>query len=636
MSKKLSIQLKLAIPIMLILVLVLGLMNFIMARNNFESAKESANEKTLASAHAYALQIRLDIEHGLDIARNMAHMFDAYRKAGDTNREVVAEGLREVLEKNKFLIGSWTGWEPNAWDGKDSNYVGKKGHDQTGRFVPYLNWEGGKSSLTPLIAYDKPGDGDYYLVPKERMKETMVEPYLYPIDGVQVLMTSAVVPIANKEGKFIGVAGIDLPLKDMQKKAAEVKPFETSIAYLVSGGGNFASHPDEKLITKPAVFPFENEKIKEAISKGQELLITGTDAEDKAEYMIVVVPINIGFTEDPWALVVKTPTSTVFAAAKSQLWTQLIIALAGVLFLLAAVVLIARYIAKEVSHLSGRLQESGDLVSTAIHQLSIAGQSLSETSSQSAASLEETVASLEEMTSMVKMNSDNAKQAASLSAKSSEVAVHGEHEMQSLMDSMNEIASSSKKIEEIINVIDDIAFQTNLLALNASVEAARAGEHGKGFAVVAEAVRTLAQRSAVAAKDITGLIKESVEKIDLGTGKSAKSSEMLKEIVTSIKKVSDLNNEIAAASEEQSTGISQISKAMNQLDQSVQSNAASSEEIASTADEINRQAQLMKDVVHELNVVVYGEKASAFEEKQEAEIAKLHSNYKHSAHSKAA
>lgn len=606
MKKSYSIQIKLAVPIILIALLVLGTMTFLMARNGHETAEKAATEKTAAMARAYATEMRSEVERGLDISRNVAHILESFKKHKSGSRSQVAEALREILQKNKFLIGTWTGWEPNAWDGRDSEFVSVEGHDQTGRFVPYLNWEGGKASLTPLLAYDKPGDGDYYLVPMKRQKETMIEPYLYPIDGVQVLMTSAVVPIII-DGKILGVAGVDLPLKELQKKTMEIKPFETSEAYLVTAHGNYVSHPDDKMITKAAEFPFETEKFKNAINKGEEFIVTGVDPKDNAEYLYVVAPLKVGATEEPWALIVRTPTTTVLAEAKAMVWTQVVISLVGILILLGAVLLIARYISNSVSGLSEKLQNSGDLVSSAINQLSIAGQSLSESSSASAASLEETVAALEEMTSMVKMNSDNAKQAAALSAQSSETAVHGEKEMGELLSSMNEISASSKQIEEIINVIDDIAFQTNLLALNASVEAARAGEHGKGFAVVAEAVRSLAQRSASAAKDITGLIKESVDKIERGTNKADKSGEMLKNIVTSVKKVADLNNEISMASEEQSTGIQQISKAMNQLDQSVQSNAASSEEIAGTAQEINSQAAIMKTVVDELNLVVYGD-----------------------------
>ncbi|NUN05723.1 MAG: chemotaxis protein [Bdellovibrio sp.] len=269
---------------------------------------------------------------------------------------------------------------------------------------------------------------------------------------------------------------------------------------------------------------------------------------------------------------------------------------------------IGNNIAKSVGSIAERLTTAGGQVASSVEQLNEAGNSLSQSSTEAAASLEETVAALEEMTSMVQMNSDNAKQAAALSASSRDSAEQGEKEIQTLILSMTGISQSSKKIEEIIHVIDDIAFQTNLLALNAAVEAARAGEQGKGFAVVAEAVRALAQRSASSAKDITSLIKESVSQIESGSDIADRSGTVLTNIVNSIKKVSDLNNEIAAASAEQTTGIQQIGKAMNQLDQASQSNAASAEEIAATSGEINNLAATSQNLTVELSEVILGVK----------------------------
>jgi methyl-accepting chemotaxis protein len=267
---------------------------------------------------------------------------------------------------------------------------------------------------------------------------------------------------------------------------------------------------------------------------------------------------------------------------------------------------IAYRVSNSVGDVASKLSDSTGQVTQAIEQLSAAGHSLSESSTEAAASLEETVASLEEMTSMVQMNSDHAREAAALAQTSRDSAEKGEREIKTLVDSMQGISQASKKIEEIIHVIDDIAFQTNLLALNAAVEAARAGEQGKGFAVVADAVRTLAQKSADAAKDITSLIKDSVNKIDKGTEIADKSGVVMQDIVSSVKKVSDLANEIASASSEQTSGIQQISKAMNQLDQGAQSNAASSEEIASTSEEISSQAVQMQQLTEKLNEVVLG------------------------------
>lgn len=295
--------------------------------------------------------------------------------------------------------------------------------------------------------------------------------------------------------------------------------------------------------------------------------------------------------------IAERKSSTVF------LW---IVGIISAVFTFALLLWLGYRISKTVGAISTELSLSGDQLSSAIEQLSSAGQTLSSSSAETASSLEETVASLEELTSMVKTNSDNANTVAALSQSSKEAAEKGEGEIQTLLNSMQEISQSSRQIEEIINVIDDIAFQTNLLALNAAVEAARAGEQGKGFAVVAEAVRALAQRSAEAAKNISSLIQDSVRKIENGSHSAANSGTMIKELSGAIKKVSDLASEIATASHEQKNGIDQISQAMNSLDQGAQGNAASSEEIAATGEELNAQATLARRLIMTLESEVLG------------------------------
>jgi len=237
------------------------------------------------------------------------------------------------------------------------------------------------------------------------------------------------------------------------------------------------------------------------------------------------------------------------------------------------------------------IKGSSDTIASAAQQIAAGNADLSQRTEQQASSLEETASSMEELTGTVKQNAENTRQANQLAAGASNVAVKGGEVVNQVVSTMSSINESSKKIADIIGVIDGIAFQTNILALNAAVEAARAGEQGRGFAVVASEVRTLAQRSAAAAKEIKTLITDSVNKVGQGTRLVDEAGKTMGEIVSSVKRVTDIMAEIAAASEEQTSGIEQVNQAIVQMDQVTQQNAALVEEAAAAAESMQQQSQ---------------------------------------------
>lgn len=237
------------------------------------------------------------------------------------------------------------------------------------------------------------------------------------------------------------------------------------------------------------------------------------------------------------------------------------------------------------------IKEAVDSINTGSQEIATGNQDLSQRTEEQASSLEETASSMEELTSTVKANAENARQANQLAISSSDAAGKGGVVVSQVVDTMSSINESSRKIVDIISVIDGIAFQTNILALNAAVEAARAGEQGRGFSVVAAEVRNLAQRSAAAAKEIKALIGDSVDKVENGSRLVEQAGHSMEEIVTSIKRVTDIMSEISAASLEQSSGIEQVNQAVAQMDEVTQQNAALVEEAAAAAESLEEQAQ---------------------------------------------
>jgi methyl-accepting chemotaxis protein len=291
-----------------------------------------------------------------------------------------------------------------------------------------------------------------------------------------------------------------------------------------------------------------------------------------------------------------------------QMQATIVIGIAvGTLLALTAAFFLSRSLNRQLLALAEALNNNGEEVANAANQVSLASQTLAEGSSEQAASIEETSASLEELSSMTKRNAENAHKANEIARQARNSADQGVGDMEAMNTAMGAIKASSDDIAKIIKTIDEIAFQTNILALNAAVEAARAGEAGMGFAVVADEVRNLAQRSAVAAKETAVKIEGAISRSAQGVQISNKVAQTLNDIVAKARQVDELAAEVAGASREQTQGITQINVAVGQMDKVTQSNAASAEESAAAAEELNAQAVVLKKSVNDLLKLVGGQ-----------------------------
>ncbi|TDY36243.1 methyl-accepting chemotaxis protein [Janthinobacterium sp. 75] len=448
------------------------------------------------------------------------------------------------------------------------------------------------------------------------------------------LVVSFTAPVGPK-GALAGVAGADVLLDTVIANVVAIKPTPHSFAFLVDQSGTIIAHANKDLSLQPVakldatlsaaqVNRLENTRTSDAVrlnDRDGKLYVTRVAGTD---WLLAVV---LDQQEAMQALQTMLTAATVTAA--------LLTGLAALLLSLLVFKMLKRLelvrdalddIASGEGDLTRRLDASGvdelaqiagafnrfidkiaavlvkirtasESVKVSSMEIAAGNQDLSSRTEQQASSLEETAASMEELTSTVKQNADNARQANQMAQSASGVASKGGQVVAQVVDTMASINDSSKKIVDIISVIDGIAFQTNILALNAAVEAARAGEQGRGFAVVATEVRSLAQRSSQAAKEIKLLIDDSVDKVDSGARLVDEAGATMQEIVDSVRRVTDIMGEITAASVEQSSGIEQVNQAIAQMDQVTQQNAALVEEAAAAAESLQDQASTLSQVV---------------------------------------
>ena len=596
-------------------VVTIGVLNSQASRMQRELATEYAGE--LALHEAFKAKTRL--ETAMTASRTLAQALAGLRKA-NPDRAVADALMRRILADNPAFLGVWSGWEPEAFDGRDNQFRNSPGHDASGRYLPYWNRGAGSLQVEALVDYDKPGAGDYYLLPKATRTETLIEPYSYNVAGQDTLITSVVVPIID-DGRFLGVAGVDIALADYQKEVSAIRPYEVGYASLLSHTGIYVGDANPANVGKA----LEDPAVLAAIKEGRTLGRTIVDDHLQVETYRVTVPFTVGASTTPWAFRVTVPTERMMAAVNDM--RNLAIGIGVVSIVLVAVILIgcirawvlqqvgvardaARRLAegdlsvsiavkgrdeiaelltamrtmsdKLVEMIVGIRQSAQELVQSS-EQIAGTAQSLSQAASEQAAMVEQTSASVEEISAVVARNSDHARTTDGIASRSATAASDGSEAVRETVQAMRQIA-------EKIGLVDDIAYQTNLLALNAAIEAGRAGEHGRGFAVVAAEVRKLAQRSQLAAQDIGTMAGSSVKLAE-------RAGVVLDDMLPSIRQTAELVQEISSASGEQTKGLEQINIAVSQMAQTTQVNAAAAEELSSTSEEMSGQAVQLQQMM---------------------------------------
>jgi len=311
-----SLGLKLAAAVTASLMAGVGAMSYVVASRARSDAERAALESGVQAAESIGHEVRGRLNRSMDATRTLHDTFRSLHASGYLDRSGYQGVLRGVLESNPGLLGAWTAWEPNAFDGRDREFAGKEGTDATGRFVPYLFRKGETIALEPLLNYDKPGDGDYYILPMKSRQETLLEPYTYEVDGKPTLMTSLAVPIVV-DGRGVGVAGVDIELSAIQETLSGLRPLGIGRVELVSGNGNWLASGSRDLLTKPIDQGDPSLKpLKEFVAKGERhLQRTASSAVGGADVYRILVPIKVGSSTTPWSVLVTLPVDGILAPA---------------------------------------------------------------------------------------------------------------------------------------------------------------------------------------------------------------------------------------------------------------------------------------------------------------------------------
>lgn len=637
--KRLSLANKMALSISLWFFLVLVVLTIVVGRNIYLNQEEALKLQVLEQAMDVSNKILLILNKPMQAAEAMANALAAENL--QLSRESAMRMGEKVLYSNPNYLGFTIGFESNAFDGRDEEFVNTRYHDASGRFLIYLTRRENQSAAREvLIEYENNEIGPWYWQPKLN-KSNFINPVFYPVQGKEVAMASFMAPIL-RDGKFLGVTGIDYPIDFLQKLVSGLNIFENQYYLVINNekGKIIADNQNSDLVLKylkdmPDQERVELEQAQEQIQKGKPLFRKSSDM------WLVNLPIKVTGVDSYWMVSLKVPFALVSGKTFKMLFIQLLI----ILFIASvAAYVLSVYIGRKLNPIAdvvksaeavarGELKNYGNnykhndeigvlfntfhqmrknlkkivieiikvthIISKSSHELSDTGEKLSRDSATQAASFEEMAAAIKETSRTIVQNDTNVRQ---ISEKSEEVA-------QEVEDVSNLSKESLQKIREIsdkVNEITSIASQTNILALNTGIEAARAGVYGKSFAVVASEVRSLAERSKSLSDAISKLIENSVlvaENMETKLQIVAQDTLDMKTLILAT------NNHL----QEQSQSAQDISGTIDSLNETTQDNALRSEKLALNADELEEQAQLLQKQIEFFSLEV--KKGKSLEEK---------------------